>query len=103
MEQLVYVIYAHFEAKKGNERLVQSILTSLVEPTSLEAGCLKYELYSSYSDESKFLLHEYWLNEEAHSLHMTMPYIQQWQVRKPQLLKSYGDVVVLRRAKELFW
>lgn len=99
MEQLVYAIYAHFEAKPENIERVQNILLSLVDPTREEEGCLKYDFYFSRENPAKIVLHEYWKNEEAHSLHMTMPYIVEWQKQKKELLKHFYDVTFLKKAE----
>lgn len=102
MDESIYVIYAHFEAKEGNAELVKSILTSLIAPTQQEKGCLKYELYTSQSDHNKFMLYEYWQNEDAHSYHMTMYYVQKWQAQKKELLANYADFAFFRKKSELF-
>lgn len=89
-----HTIYAHFQAKPGNEDLVHKILSGLVQPTRQEPGCLHYEFYQSLDDKAKIILHEQWVDAAAHDIHMQMPYVQAWQVRKKELLSDYFDVVL---------
>lgn len=96
MENLVYAIYAHFEAKPQHIETVKNILMSLVEPTRKEAGCVKYDFYFSKENPAKILLHEYWKDEQAHSDHMLMPYIVEWQKQKKDLLAHFYDVTFLK-------
>lgn len=96
MENLVYAIYAHFEAKPQYIETVKSILMSLVEPTRKEAGCVKYDFYFSEENPAKILLHEYWKDEQAHSKHMLMPYIVEWQKQKKDLLAHFYDVTFIK-------
>ncbi|EHL31074.1 hypothetical protein LDG_6877 [Legionella drancourtii LLAP12] len=97
----MYVIYAHFEVKTGNILLVETILQSLIGLTRQEEGCLKYDVYFSRENPAKILLHEYWKNENAHRLHMSMPYVQEWQRQKKELLINFYDISVLKAVNEL--
>lgn len=97
----IFVIYAHFETKPGNELLVKEIVSTLIDPTRKELGCIKYDVYYSNENPSKIILHEFWKDEKAHDFHMTMPYVQAWQVRKNELLKSFYNIEFYKPIEEI--
>ena len=47
-------VIANFKAKSGQKETLEALLKSVIEPTLHEEGCLKYELYISENDSSRY-------------------------------------------------
>jgi quinol monooxygenase YgiN len=62
-------------AKPGSEATVREALKSLIEPSSREGGCLRYELYQSTADPSRFFTFEVWRDQSDLDAHMRAPYM----------------------------
>jgi quinol monooxygenase YgiN len=70
-------VVAVLKAKPGSEAVLQQALTSLVEPTRAEAGCISYELYQSTVDVTTFITVERWQSPSDLDAHMQTPHIAQ--------------------------
>jgi quinol monooxygenase YgiN len=62
-------------AKPGSEATVREALKSLIEPSTREGGCLRYELYQSTADPSRFFTFEVWRDQSDLDAHMRAPYM----------------------------
>jgi quinol monooxygenase YgiN len=62
-------------AKPGSEATVHDGLKSLIEPSSHEGGCLRYELFQSTADPSRFFTLEVWRDQSALDGHMRSPHM----------------------------
>ena len=62
-------------AKPGSEAIVHEALKSLIESSSREGGCLRYELYQSTADPSRFFTFEVWRDQSDLDAHMHAPYM----------------------------
>ncbi|MCL4782028.1 MAG: antibiotic biosynthesis monooxygenase [Bryobacterales bacterium] len=71
-----FVVAAHFRAKPGKEKDLESLLLSLVGSTRQEAGCLLYDLHRDETDPSQFLFYEIWANRQAWEAHMASPHLK---------------------------
>ena len=60
--QVITVIATH-QAKAGKEAELKKPLTSLVEPTRKEAGCINYGLHVSLENPGRFMFHETWTSK----------------------------------------
>jgi quinol monooxygenase YgiN len=69
-------IVAKFTAKPGLEEVVKKELTSLLEPTRAEAGCISYDCHQSQEDAAIFVFYEVWKNREELDKHLGMPYLK---------------------------
>lgn len=49
-------VIANFKAKSDQKETLEALLKSVIEPTLHEEGCLKYELYISENDSSRYFL-----------------------------------------------
>jgi quinol monooxygenase YgiN len=62
-------------AKPGSEATVHEGLKSLIEPSSHEDGCLRYELFQSTADPGHFFTFEVWRDQPALDAHMHAPHM----------------------------
>jgi len=69
---------------KVNE--LRTLLTSLLEPTRNEAGCVRYELLHNNSQPTDFTFVEEWQNDDAIDNHLGTSHVQAALARFPELL-----------------
>ncbi len=69
------VIVARIEANAGQESLVRTALSKLIEPTLKEAGCIQYDLHQDNDDPAQFMFYEIWENRELWQNHLKSPHI----------------------------
>lgn len=69
-------IIANFKAKSDQKETLEALLKSVIEPTLNEEGCLKYELYISENDSSRYFFLEEWRSREDLDIHIASDYIQ---------------------------
>ena len=62
-------VIAHIHAKAGEEAAVRAVLESYLEPTRVEEGCLRYDLFGDLSDAAKFTFVEEWSSMAALEKH----------------------------------
>ncbi len=62
-------------AKPGSEATVHDALKSLIEPSSHEDGCLRYDLFQSTADPRRFFTFEVWTDQSALNEHMRAPHM----------------------------
>ena len=62
-------------ARPGSEATVHEGLKSLIEPSSHEDGCLRYELFQSTDDPRRFFTFEVWRDQSAMNAHMRAPHM----------------------------
>lgn len=81
-------VIARITAKSGAEDEVKSVLSSLVEPTHQESGCLHYELLQNARDPSEFVLLEEWESQTALDSHTAASHTQNAEAKVEDLLKQ---------------
>lgn len=69
MGKTVLGVVARIIAKPGSVDVVREGLTSLLEPTRAEAGCILYELMQNDADPTDFTFYEEWTNSAALDAH----------------------------------
>jgi quinol monooxygenase YgiN len=74
-----------FQARPGQESALRAILTGLVAPTRVEAGCINYDLHSAPDDPAKFLIYENWASPDHHRAHDQTPHVQHLRAHLPEL------------------
>jgi len=77
-------------ADKVDELLL--LLSSLVEPTRKEAGCLSYNLLQNNEDPTDFTLVEEWENNKALESHLATKHFKDAQVKLPGLVAAKADI-----------
>jgi len=75
---------------KGNELL--SILSSLIEPTRKEPGCISYKLLQNNEDPTDFALIEEWQNSTALQSHFATKHFKDALVKLPSLVAAEPDI-----------
>ena len=68
-------VIARAKAKIEHIAEVREILSTLVEPTRRESGCLSYELLQNSSDPADFVFVEKWASASAEQAHFATPHI----------------------------
>ena len=68
-------VIARARAKAEHVAQVREILSSLVEPTRCESGCLSYELLQNSSDPTDFVFVEKWASAAAKHAHFATPHV----------------------------
>ena len=68
-------VVATIKAKSDHIDEVKAILTSMIEPTHAEEGCIDYVLHQGNDDPSVFVFYENWTSAEALEEHLAKPYI----------------------------
>ena len=64
-------VIANFKAKSDQKETLEALLKSVIEPTLHEEGCLKYELYISENDSSRYFFLEEWRSREDLDMNRT--------------------------------
>lgn len=91
-DQKVHVI-AIFVAAAGKEHELEQLLSSLVEPTRREAGCLRYDLMRGLPGESgDFVFVEEWESEAALDAHSQSVHIQEVGPKVAPLLGAPANI-----------
>jgi quinol monooxygenase YgiN len=68
-------VVAVIKARPGSDDVVRAALTSLIEPTRAEAGCVSYTLFESESEPGTFITEEVWKSHEDLAGHMNTPHV----------------------------
>ncbi len=76
MSKKTVKVVALFKAKVEKVEALKNFLSSFIEPTRKEKGCLLYELHQNTSDPSDFAFIEEWENHESLDQHLQSPHIQ---------------------------
>lgn len=91
MEAPIRVV-AHIIARSGKEDEVKSILSSVVQPTHQEPGCLHYELLQNNDDAAEFMLIEEWETQVALERHQTAAHMKMAESKAERLIAASPDV-----------
>ncbi len=54
------VVIARFKAKPGKESALENALRAAIDPTHMEAGCIRYALHRSLDDPGAYCFLERW-------------------------------------------
>jgi quinol monooxygenase YgiN len=69
------VVVATITAKPDTAQEVKDLLSSIVEPTRAEDGCVAYALHQAVADPATFIFTEFWTSQEALDKHLAGPTI----------------------------
>lgn len=78
------------------KRDVRSAFKSVIELTLQEEGCLKYELYISENDSSRYFFLEEWRSREDLDIHIASDYIQSLFGNIQSLIES-SDIIEIKK------
>jgi quinol monooxygenase YgiN len=68
-------VIAHLRALNGQIEETKAFLTSLIEPTRQEPGCIEYWLHQDDEDHAEFTFYENWTSREEWDKHMELPHL----------------------------
>jgi quinol monooxygenase YgiN len=91
-------VVARVKAKPDTVREVRELLTGLIEPTRVEAGCVSYELLQNTQDPTDFTFVEEWEDDASFQGHFstdhitrTLPKLQEVAAEPPDI-RTYALV-----------
>ncbi len=85
------VINAFFKCKDGTrEEFLKIVKAEGIDAASRnEEGNFKYDFYISSENETDLLLLEFWKDQDAHSLHRTLPhYLRLEEIKKDYIVET---------------
>ncbi len=85
-------LIAKVKAQAGQTEALKAKLTSMIEPTRAEPGCIKYDLHVSNDDEAQFMFYEIWRSKEDLDLHIETPHLQGLLAKMSTLVEGDLDV-----------
>jgi quinol monooxygenase YgiN len=85
-------VVAHLRAKADKIEETREALTSLVEPTREEAGCIGYELMQNDAEPTDFTFVEEWSTGAALDAHLESKHIRDLRSRADELFAAPPDV-----------
>ena len=83
---------AHLHARPDKTEELNSLLTSLLEPTRQESGCIRFELLQHRESPTEFAIVSEWYSERAVQDHIGTSHAQRAMNRLPDLLASPLDL-----------
>jgi quinol monooxygenase YgiN len=83
---------AHLDARPEKAEELGELLTSLLEPTRQEAGCIRIELQQNRDSPTEFAVVSEWLDEQAEQVHAGAFYTQHALHKLPELLATPMDL-----------
>jgi quinol monooxygenase YgiN len=88
-------VIANIRARPEHIDTVREVLTSYVQPTRAEAGCLVYDLFQNRSDAAHFTFVEEWADEASLDAHSKSAHITAGRER----LKGLAAAEVLKYSR----
>jgi quinol monooxygenase YgiN len=85
-------VIARVKARADKVDELRSVLSSLVEPTRKEAGCLGYTLLQNNEDPTDFTLVEEWESKKALEFHLAAQHFKDTQAKLPGLVAAKADI-----------
>ena len=85
-------VIARVKARPGMVNELLSVLSSLVEPTRKEPGCLSYKLLQNNGDPTDFTLIEEWQSNTALESHFATKHFKDALIKLPNLVAAEPDI-----------
>src|SRR4030043_448598 len=85
-------VVARIKARPNKVNELLSVLSSLVEPTRKELGCLSYELMQNNEDPTDFTLIEEWQGNTALESHFATKHFKDALTKLPNLVAAEPDI-----------
>ena len=92
-------VVASFQSKEGQETALEALLTTMLEPTRAEPGCINYDLFHVADEPGSFLFIEAFQDAEAFKAHQQQPHFINLLNELPELLVSEPKVMILENAE----
>ncbi|MER8589986.1 MULTISPECIES: putative quinol monooxygenase [unclassified Mesorhizobium] len=87
-----YTVIGTVVAKPETREELQKILSSFVEPTRVEDGCINYDLHVDPVDPCVFMFYENWRSKDDLNRHLAMPHLKPLFGRLDDLVARPVDV-----------
>jgi quinol monooxygenase YgiN len=85
-------VIARVKAHPDKVNELRSVLSSLVEPTCKEPGCLSYKLLQNNEDPTDFTLVEEWQSNAALESHFATKHFKDAMAKLPSLVEAEPDI-----------
>jgi quinol monooxygenase YgiN len=85
-------VIARVKAHPGKVDELLSVLSSIVEPTRKEPGCISYNLFQNNQDPTDIALIEEWKNNAALESHFATKHFKDALVKLPNLVAAEPDI-----------
>ena len=85
-------VIARVKARPDKVNELRSVLSSLVEPTCKEPGCLSYKLLQNNEDPTDFTLIEEWQSNAALESHFATKHFKDAVAKLPNLVAAEPDI-----------
>lgn len=90
-------VVARFKAKEVSEQKLRNVLLTLIEPSRLDEGRIKYDLHQGINDPTRFIFYEIWESKELLDRHAASSHVQNNIARVKDLLAEPPEVTLLDR------
>jgi quinol monooxygenase YgiN len=85
-------VIARIKARPGKVNELLLVLSSLVEPTRKEPGCVSYRLLQNNQDSTDFVFVEEWQSGAALESHFATKHFKDALVSLPNLIAAEPDI-----------
>jgi quinol monooxygenase YgiN len=85
-------VVARIKARPNKVNELLSVLSSLVEPTRKEPGCISYELLQNNEDPTDLTFLEVWRSNAALQSHFATKHFKEALTKLPNLVASEPDI-----------
>lgn len=85
-------VVAHITAKPETVEATRELLTTLILPTRIEKGCIKYELFQNAADPTDFTFIEEWTSDEDLDAHLQSDHLKQVAAEGANLFAAPPDI-----------
>ena len=86
-------VIASMRAAPGKRDELRRTLEALVAPTTVERGCVNYDLHQGLEDPDRFFFYENWESAADLDAHLAAPHLTAFAARIPELLDEQGLTV----------
>ncbi len=92
MADVTLRVIARIKARPNKVNELLSVLSSLVEPTRKEPGCISYHLLQNNEDPAEFVFIEEWQSSTALESHFATKHFKDALVKLPNLIAAEPDI-----------
>lgn len=82
------VVVATIKAKNGKEAALREVLRSLIAPTLVEQGCMRYELNEA-EDGKSWIFTEQWQSKTLWEQHMASPQLDRFKTISEEMVAHF--------------
>jgi quinol monooxygenase YgiN len=83
---------ATLHARPEKREELVALLTSFVEPSRSEPGCVEYHFHVSADDPNVFYFYENWVTRADLERHLELPYQKNWFARHDEFLAQAAEL-----------